>query len=176
MWHLVQVHRYQRFQKKKTCCLHHQDISSILKIDTAHSCRILVSGYLSACHCRGLNWSQASPCGIWGGQSGVETGFSPSTWFSPVGAILPVLPNSYFIPLTSPVLYDLRSWLCLCHLSAKLHGAMSQKICLHIFHCGQLVQNHPIIKFNVLMEIPELWLQTTRVHLSSPNCVICGWT
>ena len=47
---------------------------------------------------------------------------------------------------------------------------------VHINHCEQLLQNCLFMKLNVLMEIPDLWLQTARVHLSSPNCCISGWT
>ena len=36
-------------------------------------------------------WSQVSPCGIYVGQSGNEIGFSPSTWFSHVNFIPPLL-------------------------------------------------------------------------------------
>ena len=38
-----------------------------------------------------LVWSEASPCWVYGGQSGTGIGFSLSIWFSPVSMILPLL-------------------------------------------------------------------------------------
>jgi len=124
MWHIV--HRNQHIQK--TLCLNQQDISSTPKMDRGGFSTILVIGYLLACHRRDLcSISRPVHVGFVVDKAALRQVFLRLLPFSHVGVISPVLPNSHFIPLTPPMLYDLRSWLCLCHLSAKLHGAMFQK-------------------------------------------------
>jgi hypothetical protein len=119
------VPRDQHIQK--TFCLLQQDISSTPKMDRASFSKISVIGYMLACHRRGLCLSSGPVhLGFVVDKAALRQVFLRLP-FSHVCVISLLLPNSYFIPLTPPVLYDLRSCPCLCHLCAKLHGAMSQK-------------------------------------------------
>jgi len=144
-------------------------------VDRASFSKISVIGYLLACHRRGLCLiSGTVHLGFVVDKAALRQVFLILLPFSHIGIISPLLPNSYVIPLTPPVLYDLRSWLCVIYLPNYMVPCPRSSY-LHLYHREQLVQNCPFIKLNVLMEVPDLWLQTAKVHLSSPNCCLAVW-
>jgi len=163
------VHRDQHIQK--TFCLHKQDIASTPKMDRAGFSNISVIGCLLASHHRGLRLiSGPVHVGFVVDKQHWDRFFSDCFHF-PMLLSFHRCSQTHISFLWHHQCYvilevDFVCVICLPNYMVPCHRSSY----LRIYHCEQLVQSCPFIKLIVLMEIPDLWLQTARVHLSSPNC------